>query len=217
VSLGHHGEGVRVVDLPRLQLPLSRLDQLCARRENDHLGAPVDRQPPVTLRRRQSYLGGTDLRPHPQDNVPLAHVLAAATYVLPRGRGLLQLELLAPAGGVLHHHDRVGAFRDDPSGEDLDRLPLPDALRRRASRRGFANDLEYAPRFGVGASHRVAVHRRVVEGRRVEPGPQVLRQREPASLNERDLLRGQLVGVLEHQPQGLGVLNELVEELHIRS
>src|SRR5919202_6241234 len=134
MSLRDHGEGIGVVDLAGRKIPRPRLDQLRARGEDDHLRAPMNRKLSISLPRPQGYFGGPDLRPLFQDNGPFAHVLAAAADLLARRPGLLELELLAPAAGVLDHHDRIGAFGDDPAGEDLYGLAFPDAPRGRTAR-----------------------------------------------------------------------------------
>jgi hypothetical protein len=150
------------------------------------------------LRRGEGYLRGAYLRAGAQHEVPLTHVLAGTAQVVPRAGRLSKFELLAPAGGVLDHHDRVGAFGYHATGEDLYGLPLPHLLLGRSPRRSLVDDLEGPSGLDVRAPHSISIHRRVVERRRVEPRPHVLGEREPLSIYERRARDWQTGGVLQH-------------------
>src|SRR5215212_6564462 len=61
---------------------------------------------------------------------------------------------------------------------------------------------------------RVAVHRRVFEGRRVGRRREIPRQHEAQGPTQRRLFGREPGRALEHEPLGLGVLDQLLEKLH---
>jgi hypothetical protein len=93
------------------------------------------------------------------------------------------------AAQLLHHH-RVGAVGDGRAGEDAG----GGARRQRVADAAGRDALgDHQPRAGgghVGTAQRVAVHRRVVEGRHVEAGDLVDREHPPEGFGGGHLLDG---------------------------
>lgn len=122
-----------------------------------------------------------------QNRRPLGHVAARAAYVLARRGPVAQAQDIPVAPGVFLHDHGVRADRDRRPGED----PCRRARRHRGCRRLPGGNARHHPQVpGPGARQRqgrdrVAIHGRIVEGRRRAPGSDRRRQNAAMGALER--------------------------------
>jgi hypothetical protein len=190
---------VRLVDLPGSER-LTGTAQLAPGREDGDPGPPPagDRRQPDCGKRTE--LRWAEHRPTLDDDVTRDDIASPGTDVFHRGNSF-DHDLAAVTTRHLHGHDRVGAVRDDRAGRDPDRLAaLERACRGRAGSR-LVDDEQPARR--VGATHRVAVHRRARERWQVDHRSRVLGEDATRGIRHRHLLTAEEVRLGEHERERL--------------
>jgi hypothetical protein len=199
-DLRRQREAVRVADLARAGLGRD-VHELVACRYDGDPGPPVDVDLRSAHRGHQPDGRRADDLARAQDHVAEPHVLAAAPHVLTlRDRALdggraagasVEFELL----GDLDHDDRIGALGHRRAGHDARRLAGPHCDGRVDARRDVLDHAEDRRRSLGGTrhvlgSHRVPVHRGVVERRDVDVGDDVRGQHAAERLERADALGG---------------------------
>ena len=110
-------EAVGVDDLARTRL-IPDLDQLVAGRHQGHPRKAPDRERGEAHRGGKAQLGGPERTAGPQGDLAALQVGARLMEVGAPGHPGPDADEVAVEVGVLHHHDRVGAFRQHPAGQD---------------------------------------------------------------------------------------------------
>ena len=106
-------------------------------------------------------------------------VLAGATDPFARAGKVVDEHAVAVEAAELLHHHRVGALGDRRAGEDAGGGARRQRMADAAGRDALGDHQPRASGGHVGTAQRIAVHRRVVEGRYVEAGDLVDREHPP--------------------------------------
>ena len=203
--LGHHRVPIAVADPPAAgRFP--HVDELVPRDEHREGRAPAHSQAPLAGRGQHRHRGGIDRAAALQQPVTRPHLGA-----LPRdvGARLDRREHLHPPAPLhrtrlLHRLHGGRSRRHRGSGHDLDRLSRLERAVGPVAGADLTHHVEDDGRAGdVGRPHRIAVHRRAVEGGHVEVRVDILGEDAADGAREVDLLGGQHRGMAQNDLQCL--------------
>ena len=183
------------------------LDQLVAAGEDRHPGPLMDGDDAAPEGCQHAEMGGTESRARGQHLLALAHILAGVPHVLADLHLDAHANPVADAIGVFLAYDRVRTGRNRRTREDAGRLAGLDLAIDDRSRGHLGHDPERdgARRrrtLQVGGAHGVAIHRRVVRGRKAASRDQGLGQDAPQSLSSGHGFGAQNRSRFEHDSEG---------------
>ena len=163
------------------------LDELVARRENRHTGTAMHFNIGKPKRREHADLCRAERGASRNRRPAFDDVFAARANILAGVAVAADLHLACAAIGVLDSYDRIcpvgyGSTGHNPRGG----ASFDSAGRKAAGRYGLGNTQHGWQCRKVGTLHGVAIHRRVVPGRKGDRGDRVAGEDQPIRIEQRD-------------------------------
>ena len=187
---------VRLVDLPGLEL-FARPPELRSGCQDGSPRAPGARHLGDTCGGQRADLRSSEQLARLHDHVAETNVPASRANVLSSRNRVRDLDLVVLIDNSLELNDRVGPFRDRPTGRDPHRLA---GLERSSGRLPRGDPIaDGQPAGGIAGPEGKAVHRRAVERRQIHARRGRLGQHAPGGCVERDRLGLQRASALENQ------------------
>ena len=164
-------------------------NKLVAGRQNDGPRPPADRQIEMIGRSRQRHIAWGETPSGTNESLAVAEIESRRAQVFVRRNGSRDHDAVAVAPHVFLNNDRVGAFGHGRAGEDPRRLARPERSAEGAPGGGFADDGQCGGNNGsVRRTKRIAIHRRIGEGRLGAQREDVAGEHAAMRIMERDPL-----------------------------